>query len=68
MAMAASVSAVDLSQIAALVGNHFRYENSHWESIGRRWLMLDLIPGSENKKIYRSRFALVKKFELCRQV
>ena len=42
---------VDLSQIAALVWNHFRYENLHWESIGRRWLMPDLIPGSENKKI-----------------
>ena len=50
MAMAASVSAVDWSQIAAMVGNHFRYENSHWESIGRRWLKPDLIPGSENKK------------------
>ena len=23
---------VDLSQIAALVWNHFRYENLHWES------------------------------------
>ena len=33
MEMAASVSAVDWSQIAAMVGNHFRYENSHWESI-----------------------------------
>ena len=42
-------------QIAALVWNHFRYENLHWESIGRRWLKPDLIPGSENKKIYRSR-------------
>ena len=50
MAMAASVSAVDWSQIAAIIGNHFRYENSHWESIGRRWLKPDLIPGSENKK------------------
>ena len=45
MAMAASVSAVDLCQIAALVWNHFLYENSHWESIGRRWLKPDLIPG-----------------------
>ena len=52
MAMAASVSAVDWSQIVAMVGNHlyFRYENSHWESIGRRRFKLDLIPGSENKK------------------
>ena len=50
MAVAASVSAVDWSQIVAMVGNHFRYENLHWESIGRRRFKPDLIPGSENKK------------------
>ena len=36
MAKVASVSALDLSQIATIVGNHFRCENSHWELIGRR--------------------------------
>ena len=36
MAKVASVSALDLSQIATIVWNHFRCENSHWESIGRR--------------------------------